>query len=255
MAVIRHFEANPEERAAYLKQRRLMAGVTEEGPRPTRTRLPPGDLSQERYAEMSAAEDLILTITRGGSGKLSSSHDYPVRGRGGQGVIAMDKAMRGGAAGGLFPGRDGGPDHAGHLHRPVDPRAGRRHLLPLALRGWVKVFNTGAGEQVGLGRLDRRSRATKTRRSIDDARARPTPPERLAAPKCGGAAINFLRIFTQALPICDRLHRAVWRHPSHLGPRVSILISGPRVFFRTRAAGASGPKTRVQYGSQDCSQD
>jgi hypothetical protein len=29
MAVIRHFEANPEERAAYLKMRRLMAGVTE----------------------------------------------------------------------------------------------------------------------------------------------------------------------------------------------------------------------------------
>jgi DNA gyrase subunit A len=37
MAVIRHFEADPEERAAYLKQRRLMAGVTEE-PKPTRTR-------------------------------------------------------------------------------------------------------------------------------------------------------------------------------------------------------------------------
>jgi DNA gyrase subunit A len=30
MAVIRHFEASPEERAAYLKQRRLMAGVTED---------------------------------------------------------------------------------------------------------------------------------------------------------------------------------------------------------------------------------
>jgi DNA gyrase/topoisomerase IV subunit A len=93
MAVIRHFEANPEERAAYLKQRRLMAGVTEE-PETDEEEAAPGDLSQERYAEMSAAEDLILTITRGGSGKLSSSHDYPVRGRGGQGVIAMDKAMR-----------------------------------------------------------------------------------------------------------------------------------------------------------------
>ncbi|HPJ71482.1 MAG TPA: 4-alpha-glucanotransferase, partial [bacterium] len=45
-------------------------------------------LSQEKYAEMSAAENLILTITAGGSGKLSSSHDYPVRGRGGMGVMA-----------------------------------------------------------------------------------------------------------------------------------------------------------------------
>ena len=30
MAVIRHFEADPEEREAYLKQRRLMAGATED---------------------------------------------------------------------------------------------------------------------------------------------------------------------------------------------------------------------------------
>jgi DNA gyrase/topoisomerase IV subunit A len=52
---------------------------------------------------MSAAEDLILTITSGGSGKLSSSHDYPVRGRGGQGVMAMDKAMRGGRLVASFP--------------------------------------------------------------------------------------------------------------------------------------------------------
>jgi len=45
---------------------------------------------------MQAIENLILTITEQGSGKLSSSHDYPVRGRGGMGVAAMDKAMRGG---------------------------------------------------------------------------------------------------------------------------------------------------------------
>ena len=30
MSIIRHFEADPAERAAYLKQRRLMAGVTED---------------------------------------------------------------------------------------------------------------------------------------------------------------------------------------------------------------------------------
>ena len=52
---------------------------------------------------MSAAEDLILTITTSGTGKLSSSHDYPVRGRGGQGVKAMDGAMRGGRLIASFP--------------------------------------------------------------------------------------------------------------------------------------------------------
>ncbi|MGV8986267.1 MAG: DNA gyrase subunit A [Cypionkella sp.] len=113
MSVIRHFEADPAEREAYLKQRRLIAGSTEEAEvdddeavgvdtteaeatSPDATPSESGQLSPERYAEMSAAEDLLLTITVFGAGKLSSSHDYPVRGRGGMGVKAMDSAMRGG---------------------------------------------------------------------------------------------------------------------------------------------------------------
>ena len=105
MAVIRHFDATPEERAAYLKQRRLVAGAlddpaeTDDDDEPAEA----GQLSPERYAEMSASEDLILTITSGGLGKLTSSHDYPVRGRGGMGVRASDAAMRGGPLVATFP--------------------------------------------------------------------------------------------------------------------------------------------------------
>ncbi|MEO0918344.1 MAG: DNA gyrase subunit A, partial [Pseudomonadota bacterium] len=90
MSVIRHFEADPAERAAYLKQRRLMAGVIEDEAEADEDEenVAEGQLSTERYAEMSEAENLILTISSGGAGKLSSSHDYPVRGRGGQGVMA-----------------------------------------------------------------------------------------------------------------------------------------------------------------------
>jgi DNA gyrase subunit A len=147
MAVIRHFEANPEERAAYLKQRRLMAGVTEE-PETDEEEAAPGDLSQERYAEMSAAEDLILTITRGGSGKLSSSHDYPVRGRGGQGVIAMDKAMRGGALVACFPVEMEdqimlATSTGQSIRVPVDGISFRSRSA-----GGVKVFDTARGEEV-----------------------------------------------------------------------------------------------------------
>ena len=35
------------------------------------------ELGQARYVEMSEAEDLLLTVTENGAGKLSSSHDYP----------------------------------------------------------------------------------------------------------------------------------------------------------------------------------
>ena len=74
--------------------RRLMAGVTEDEADDDEDAVPAGQLSTERYAEMSAAEDLILTITAGGSGKLSSAHDYPVRGRGGMGVKAISPGPR-----------------------------------------------------------------------------------------------------------------------------------------------------------------
>ncbi len=103
MAVIRHFQATPEERAAYLRQRRLMAGAPDEGEADEEESVEIGQLSPARYAEMSAAEDLILTITALGLGKLTSSHDYRLTGRGGQGVRATDAAQRGGALVASFP--------------------------------------------------------------------------------------------------------------------------------------------------------
>ena len=102
MSIIRHFTAESEERAAYLKMRRAMAGLADDAENEDDD-APAGAISPERYAEMSAAENLILTITEKGSGKLSSSHDYPLRGRGGMGVAAMDRAMRGGALVTSFP--------------------------------------------------------------------------------------------------------------------------------------------------------
>lgn len=149
MSVIRHFEATPEERAAYLKQRRLMAGVTEdEAADEDEETVPEGQLSPERYAEMSAAEDLILTVTAKGAGKTSSSHDYPVRGRGGQGVMAMDKAMRGGALVASFS-----VAHDDQIMLATS--TGQSIRCPVAgisfrsrSAGGVRVFDTAAGEEV-----------------------------------------------------------------------------------------------------------
>jgi len=145
MSVIRHFKAESDERAAYLKMRRAVAGVTDGGEEEETIE---GSISQERYAEMSAAENLILTITSGGAGKLSSSHDYPVRGRGGQGVAAMDKAMRGGALVASFPVEMGdqimlATSKGQSIRVPVDGISFRSRSA-----GGVRVFNTGKGEEV-----------------------------------------------------------------------------------------------------------
>jgi len=148
MSVIRHFEAGSDERAAYLKMRRLVAGVTEETESDEDEGNADAGISQERYAEMSAAENLILTITANGSGKLSSSHDYPVRGRGGMGVTAMDKAMRGGALVASFPVEMDdqvmlATSKGQSIRVPVEGISFRSRSA-----GGVKVFNTGAGEFV-----------------------------------------------------------------------------------------------------------
>ncbi|MBO9472087.1 DNA gyrase subunit A [Shimia sp. R10_1] len=147
MSVIRHFRAESEERAAYLKMRRAVAGLTDDGG-DDEDATPAGELSQERYAEMSAAENLILTITAGGAGKLSSSHDYPVRGRGGMGVTAMDKAMRGGELVASFPVEMGdqimlATSKGQSIRVPVDGISFRSRSA-----GGVRVFNTGKGEEV-----------------------------------------------------------------------------------------------------------
>jgi DNA gyrase subunit A len=107
-----------------------------------------GQLSPERYAEMTAAEDLIVTITEGGAGKLTSSHDYPVRGRGGQGVGAIDKARRAGGIVSAFPVEADdqimlATSTGQSIRVPVEGISFRSRSA-----GGVRVFATRAGERV-----------------------------------------------------------------------------------------------------------
>ncbi len=150
MSVIRHFESDPAERVAYLKMRRAVAGALDDGAEPDEDEeaVAEGSITQERYAQMSAAEDLILTITAKGAGKISSSHGYPVRGRGGQGVMAMDKAMRGGALVASFPVETDdqimlATSTGQSIRVPVEGISFRSRSA-----GGVRVFNTATGEVV-----------------------------------------------------------------------------------------------------------
>lgn len=149
MSIIRHFEATPEERAAYIKMRRAVEGALDDGAEPDEDEaVGEAVLSSDRYAEMSAHEDLILTVTARGAGKLSSSHDYPVRGRGGQGVMAMDKAMRGGPLVASFPVSNDdqimlATSTGQSIRVPVDGISFRSRAA-----GGVRVLNAAEGEEV-----------------------------------------------------------------------------------------------------------
>ena len=47
------------------------------------------ELGEQRYVEMSAAEQFILTVSERGYGKRSSSYEYRITNRGGKGLVAM----------------------------------------------------------------------------------------------------------------------------------------------------------------------
>ena len=104
MAIMRGFEADPAERTAYLKRaaadRRALAGEDNEDEADLDVASDDDEgveeaaLSVERYAEMGASEQFILTLTDQGFGKRSSSYDFRVSGRGGKGLKATDMSKQ-----------------------------------------------------------------------------------------------------------------------------------------------------------------
>lgn len=94
MAVLRHFDATSEDRTAYLKHanamRKALGDDVDDSSDDEDEVENETALSDERLGEMGAAEQFLLTIADDGLGKRASSYSYPVRGRGGKGVIAQN---------------------------------------------------------------------------------------------------------------------------------------------------------------------
>jgi DNA gyrase subunit A len=111
MAILRNVAATPDERVAYLKQSRalLRAQTGEEGEEvevvaeDEEEGVSDTSLSFERYTELSAAEETILTMSTEGIGKRSSAYDFRRTGRGGQGLMAQDLTRKGGRLVAAFP--------------------------------------------------------------------------------------------------------------------------------------------------------
>jgi DNA gyrase subunit A len=113
MAILRHVEATGDERVGYLKMRRAITGEqangaegAENGSVETEEEAAVATaetLSMERYTEMSAQEQFILTLSEKGFGKRTSSYEYRITGRGGKGITAMAVNARNGKLVGSFP--------------------------------------------------------------------------------------------------------------------------------------------------------
>jgi DNA gyrase subunit A len=111
MAILRHFDAVSEERIAYLKMKRAVSGEadtgTGNGGADDEETTGEANLSTERYAEMSASEQVVLTLSENGYGKRTSSFEYRITNRGGKGITAMAVNDRNGPLVGSFPVDDG----------------------------------------------------------------------------------------------------------------------------------------------------
>jgi DNA gyrase subunit A len=152
LSILRHVEASAEERAAYLKRanavRRGSNGEADEQGTDQEEAEGAIELGQERYVELSAAEQFVLTISEKGYGKRTSSYEYRTTGRGGKGIVAMAITEKNGQLVASFPVEDSDQimlvTNGGQLIRcPVDGIrvAGR------STQG-VIVFSTAEGERV-----------------------------------------------------------------------------------------------------------
>jgi len=116
MAILRSVEATPAERAAYVKQsnanRRAASGEADDvediaAPDDEEEAAGEAALSVERFAQLGAAEEVILTVSTEGYGKRSSAYEFRRTGRGGQGLLAQDLTKRGGRLAASFPVDEG----------------------------------------------------------------------------------------------------------------------------------------------------
>jgi DNA gyrase subunit A len=150
LSILHHVEATAEERAAYLRRASAVrrGGVEDETGTEQEEASGAIELGEQRYVEMSAAEQFVLTISENGYGKRTSSFEYRTTGRGGKGIVAMSVNNRNGKLVASFPVEESDQimlvTDAGQLIRcPVD---GIR-IAGRSTQG-VIVFDTAEGERV-----------------------------------------------------------------------------------------------------------
>ncbi|AQX18455.1 MULTISPECIES: DNA gyrase subunit A [unclassified Bartonella] len=155
MTILEHVEATSVERSAYIKRainERRSAGadtedvvIVDEDEDGDET-----ELTDERYAELAAREQMLLTVSEFGYGKRSSSYEFRISGRGGKGIRATDpnKTVEIGKLVAAFPVEAQDQimlvSNGGQLIRV--PIEGIR-IAGRSTKG-VTIFNTAKGEKV-----------------------------------------------------------------------------------------------------------
>ncbi|GFZ78632.1 DNA gyrase subunit A [Elstera cyanobacteriorum] len=110
MAVLDAVQATVEERDAYLRRAAALrraagddAAVETSVDDEADLLAEQVNLTDDRFQELQAVEQFLLTVTERGFGKRSSAYEYRKTGRGGQGIAGMDITQKNGPVVGAFP--------------------------------------------------------------------------------------------------------------------------------------------------------
>lgn len=108
MCILNHGSFSTEERDLYIRQSRALRHEAESETETIDAPItnPSARLSEERFQEMLAQEEFLLTISEKGMGKRTSSYEYRLTGRGGQGITNMDLSDKTGMIVACFPVSD-----------------------------------------------------------------------------------------------------------------------------------------------------
>ena len=89
MSLLKHIDFDTTKRDEYLKIKRSLSD--DENSIDIKSS---ENLTEDEFNQMAASEEFILTVTASGYGKRSSSYEYRVTGRGGQGIANIEMSER-----------------------------------------------------------------------------------------------------------------------------------------------------------------
>ena len=103
LSILSHLDVTSSEAKAYLKMNKATKEDSDDNEDDSREDIEDIKLSEDRFQEMKACEQFVLTVTENGFGKRTSSYQFRVTNRGGSGIMCITTSSRNGNVLASFP--------------------------------------------------------------------------------------------------------------------------------------------------------
>ena len=103
LSILSHLDVTSAEARAYLKMNKATKEDNDDNEVDTKEEIEDIKLSEDRFQEMKACEQFVLTVTENGFGKRTSSYQFRVTNRGGSGIMCITTSSRNGNVLASFP--------------------------------------------------------------------------------------------------------------------------------------------------------